>query len=93
MYVITILKCIYTHICIEKAKSGDREARTEGEVERKGCSMRRSEPVPLEHVCYTSGLPLRAPHARTLGAEDSSMYTCIYLLIARQQKRGFVIQG
>jgi len=58
---------------------------------------RRSEPVPLERGCYTGVLPLRAPHARTLGAEDSSiyLYTYIYMynLIAKQQqKKRFIIQ-
>jgi len=49
------------------------------EVGGKSCSRRRSEPVPLERGYYLSGLPLRAPHARTLGAEDLSIY--IYLCI------------
>ena len=42
---------------------------------------RRSEPVPLERGCYTGVLPLRAPHARTLGAEDSSIYIYTYIYV------------
>jgi len=76
----------------EKAKSGDWRARTRGEVERTSCSTRRSEPVPLEHGCYMSGRPVWEPHPWTLEAEDLSVYIYIHMLIARQQKRGFVIQ-
>jgi len=63
-------------------------------VGRKSCSRRRSEPVPLEHGCYKSGLPLRALHALTLGAEDSSIYIYTCNLIARQrQKKTLILLG
>ena len=85
---------IYVHTYINKllfgkAKSGisrhdmsekkqEARARTRDEVGKKSGSRRRSEPVPLDHGCYTRGLPLRAPLARTLGAEDSSLYIYMY---------------
>jgi len=57
------------------------------EVGRKSCSRRRSEPVPLERGCYMGGLPLRAPHVRTLGAEDSSIYIYLCRLCLRGNSR------
>ena len=44
---------------------------------------------------YLCIYPQQAPHVWMLGAEDSSIYVYIYIhtLIARQQNRGFVIQG
>jgi len=83
-----------------KAKSGisrrdtserkqEARARTRDEVRRKSCSWRCSEPVLLERGCYMSGVHLRAPHVRMLGAEDSSiyLYICTYRVCLRGNSR------
>jgi len=61
----------------------------EDEVKRKSCNTRRSELVPLECGCHTSGDPMRAPHACTLGAEDLSMYIniCIHADCKAREER------
>ena len=48
--------------------------RREGDVRKNAYTMKRSEQVPLERGRCMSGFLPRAPHARTLEAEESYMY-------------------
>jgi len=63
-----------------KSKKQESRSIERNDIGENTCDVERSEPVPPERWCHTSGFIPRAPLARTLGAEESLyMNICVHI--------------
>jgi len=75
----------------QESKQASKQAKEEENVGKNVYDVKRNEPVPLERGRYKSGFLPRAPHARTIGAEESYICICTYKRSQWAGERDFII--